>query len=197
MSEIPTSLARKRAVDRIILVMRSQYATELASVNDADNGGELHLPAPEESSYYRAPPQGPETLVPTNSHVPVYVYPSSDTSVNTRSSGGVQTVGETITWNMEIVIACRASTSKEHTVDGHTVTTGERLWIRSELYLGAMIETVQKYACAGDAIHFVERIGDQPLLMFDQQRRATGIATARYQITQNTRAPKRRSLPEE
>lgn len=194
MGRVPTSRARKMAIDHVIRAMRQEYETELEAVNQADNGGSLYLPAPEESSYFRAPPD-PENILPSNSSVPVYVYPATDRSIDSRSTGGPTTVGQSATWNMEITLACAVSSSAQHSIDGHTITSNERLWVRSDLYCGAIVETISKYGCDGDSIHFLELVADQPALFFDRQRSAVGIATARFEITQKTSAPRRRSLP--
>ena len=196
MSKLPIRSARKSAVDYVIRAMRQEYATFLSELNDEDNGGALYLPTPQAENYFRAPPD-PTDLVPTNAVVPVYVYPAGDRTVPSRSSGGVSRTAQTNRWQLEITLACMMAPDEPFEIDGHEVTSNERLWIRTELYTGAMIELIETYGRACEGITFFELIGDMPTLYFDQQRRVTGVATTRWQIEQEVTVPRFRSLPEE
>lgn len=194
MAKIPTALARKRAVDRVIEVMRAELANELASLNTEATGGDLYLPAPPLNAYRRAPAD-PTHILPDNQDIIVYVYPAGPRGLVSRGSSGVTRANEQRQWTLEVTLACRAALSEEVDLDGYPITSGERLWVRSDLYTGAIIETIEKYACEGEAIHFIEMSDDMAALFWDGQRKMYGISTAKFDITQITSAPLRRKLP--
>lgn len=196
MSKVPIRRARKAAVDYVIRVFRQEYEEFLDDLNQEDNGGSLYLPAPGDSDYFRAPPN-PDDFKPTNADVAVYIYPVGDRSVTSRSSGGVARTAQNNEWQLEITLVCLDAPDDTHEVDGHDVTSNERLWIRSELYTGAMIELMESFGRACEGITYFELVGDMPALYFDDQRRVIGIATTRWQIEQEVTVPRFRTLPED
>lgn len=198
MAQIKTALARKKAVDRVIKILRAKFEEELTAIAaEAEGGDQLYLPVPRDEGYFRAPPDDIDTMLPANHDVAIYVYASTPRQLISRGSAGVTRKNEQRQMQVEVVCVCKKAPSEDVTIDGHALTATERLWVRSDLYSGAIVETVEAWSCDGESIHFISMVDDQAALFFSGKRKVIGIGSATFEITQSTSAPLRRKLAED
>jgi len=80
-------------------------------------------------------------------------------------------------------------------VGGVPLEINELMLRRAEVYLCALINTIFKYACEGDAIHDLEFISDQPDILQTDSGPVWGLAQFTFSVTQNVAVPARRPLP--
>lgn len=78
---------------------------------------------------------------------------------------------------------------------GRVMTPDEVMLRRADIYMSALINTIQKYACDPESIHDVVFINDIPSLVSNDQFPIKGIAQVSYTITQHCAIPNRRPLP--
>lgn len=78
---------------------------------------------------------------------------------------------------------------------GRPMTPDELMLRRADIYMSAIINTIQKYACEPSSIHDVVFINDIPSLVTNDQFPIKGIAQVNYTITQHCTIYNRRPLP--
>lgn len=81
------------------------------------------------------------------------------------------------------------------TPGGRPMTPDEVMLRRADIYMSAIINTIQKYACEPSSIHDIVFINDIPSLVTNDQFPIKGIAQVNYTITQHCGIPNRRPLP--
>lgn len=78
---------------------------------------------------------------------------------------------------------------------GRPMTPDELMLRRADIYMAAIINTMQKYACEPSSIHDLVFINDIPSLVTNDQFPIKGIAQVNYTITQHCKIYDRRPLP--
>lgn len=195
---IDLAFARQGAIDRIVHVLREQYATEISALNTAKYSGELVVPAPADDAYYTDHPDITEDQL-TNHAVAVHVWTGGPREIVESTTMGLQDYKVIGSIPIEVVILFRPS-MREPTwqYNGRVLNEAEYIQRRGELYCGAAINTIYKYACertADAAILDVELTLDEATPLYLDERRIMGLAGMSFRITQNTSAPLTRPLP--
>lgn len=198
MASIETRKARLLATERLVQVMRAQYATELAALNDEPN---LPLPAPTDAGYYLTPEDPDDVL--GNHNVFCFFTATDGRSLDDQFSGGITGNHEWRSFDVACVVMFRTEIHEPVTrtigVAPHDtskkLTEKEVMQYRSEYYVGAMIETIEKYAEDGDTIHEINCIDDAAELYVNQERQVFGMAAAQFRVKQKTLTPRSQPLP--
>lgn len=186
MASIPVAISRQVAIDRIIHVMQMEYGDVLRSIQDEN----LHLPAPALEGYYYVPQDPDEVLV--NRPVAVFVSPTTPRMLESAMTGGMTGRSEIRKFRLSVTVIFKMSPrrigSSAVVRNGKTITDDEIMFLRAERYTGAMVETIESFAC-GDSIHGLELLSDTPDLFFPDDRSVMGVATTEWEITQKILMP--------
>lgn len=192
MAHIDISTARRLAIDRVITVLRGQYATELAAIKDTG----LLLPAPADTDYYTTSPDDPETdNLLHNSDVAVIVWQAGARQLGDIFTGGATTRAQTGLIELDILVLFRSGFHEPLTTNGHALSEYEYMQLRAERYAGALITTLYKYAVEADSVHDIELVSDEAQPIHLQDRPVIGVATTRWRVTQKLAVPQKRPLP--
>ena len=193
---IPIAVSRQRAIDRVITVMQSQYETTLEDLRtDPENGiEELNLTPPEEAAYYYAP--YPIEDIPKNRFPCVFVYPADRRVLESRASSGPMGSTQFREFQLSVALIFRRDGGLQFERNLKTLTTDDIMWLRSEYYTGAMIETIKKYGCEGSSIHKINLIDDMSQIVETDKRKIFGVVSTTWEIKQNILMPRRQNLPD-
>lgn len=200
MSQVPIEFAQRFALDRVIRVLRTHFADEVARV--ADRFG-FELDAPEPHHIFRiAGERASDTLV--NTDVWVAVMPVSPLAPvdGTRRSAGPDTYCQRQTLDVELFLAFLEPVGDMPDCikrpDGVTDASelekldlqAEYVALCSDVYAGALAYTVLKYTQDAYAVHEVSFQGYEPdVLSSPDGSGLTGIARVLVRVMINTAVP--------
>lgn len=200
MASIPTSVARQRAIDRLIKVLQEQYATEIAAtVSELEQTSgqldDLLVDAPTDDAYYYTP-ESPDsdTAEPIAHSVAVFFIVDGPRRLYASGSYGASHGTELRVVPISVVIMVRQEVSEPITRNSKELSPNEVLRLRTEVYTGALVECVLKYACEAEHIHQTELVDDDAALDFIDET-MVGVGGATFEITQKTQTPRSRALP--
>ena len=204
MARIPIARARRYALDRIVRVMREQYADRLAI--EADAHGLVGVSAPEPEHIFRIAPANSETII-ANADAWVSVYPSSGMApASQRGSAGAAgyclDVGMDVTLLLvfrEPIMELPASVARPDGVDPDALEAldlnAELLALLTDVYTGALVHTVLEYSQGAQAIHDIELVRDEAQVLTNEAGDLFGAASVVVRVTQRTTVPNKKPLP--
>lgn len=206
MGRIRTRLGRQEAIRRLITVMQAEYANEISDLqNQSEVNDDLPLPAPAARDYYEGFVDPEDTIFSASGGgVAVYITNEGPRTLLTSGSAGPSGVQETrslslagnILFRVEQYNTNKLQLQDDNGNDVRPFTPDEVMRLRAERYIGAMDETVRKYASDGDHIHDIEMTDDTAGLMpVEEDFGPIGIAAAMFEITQQTEGPRMQQLP--
>jgi hypothetical protein len=199
MSHTPIEFAQRFAIDRVIRVLRTHLATELARC--ADRFG-FELDAPEAHHIFRIANARAEEIL-TNADVWCSVLPVSPLAPvdGTRRTAGPDTYCQRQTLDIELFLMFTEPVQDLPGCilrpDGVTNTTAlealdtqaEFVALCSDVYAGALAYTALKYAQDGESIHEIAFEGYEPEVRGTPAGGLRGMARVLLRLTINTAAP--------
>lgn len=188
--------SRLLAIDRIIEVMQAEYDESLLALkNDPALGvGDVRLPAPVKEAYYYQP--YPIEDIPKNRYPCVFVFPSERRVLDSKSSSGPLGQTQWRSFQISVVLLFRPDGGARIERLDKQLTTDDMMWLRAELYTGAMARVIQEYACQSGAIHEIDLLDDLSEIVYVDQRKSYGVVQTTWRIRQNILMPRRRPLPD-
>lgn len=194
---IALAQARRAAINRIITVLREQFATELAALNTTMTGGALKVPAPDDTAFYTDHPDITEYQL-TNDAVAVHVWTGGPREIVEQTTHGLLEYKVLGYIPVEVVVLYRLNLQEPYTEGGRALNQAQIMQLRGEIYSGAIINTLYKYACertANAAISDIQIQLDEATPLYIDELPVLGLAGLSFKITQNTSAPLTRPLP--
>jgi len=204
MANIPIAKARRTALDRMVRVLREQYATILDEL--AREQGVFGLTAPEPEHIFRIEPGTSENLL-ANAPVWVSVVPTSPLSpTGVRGSAGMTNYciptefeATALLIFQEPIMELPAQVARP---DGTDPAELEKLDLQAELlaflvdiYSGALTQTLLKYTQVRECVADIEFVGDQNRVLVNPDGALFGSASTTVSLRQNVLAPKPAPLP--
>lgn len=188
--------SRLLAIDRIIEVMQAEYENALLALKaDADLGVEdVRLPPPVQEAYYYQP--YPIEDIPKNRYPCVFVFPSDRRNLDSKASTGPLGQTQWRSFQISVVLLFRPDGGARINRLDKQLTTDDMMWLRAELYTGAMAAVIQEFACQSGAIHEIDLLDDLSEVVYVDQRKSFGVVQTTWRIRQNILMPRRRPLPE-
>ena len=201
---IPYVTARRYAIDRVIRVLREEYANVLAE--QAEAAGIHRQPAPKASDIARVAALDVEEVV---RNAPVWIGVFPDTGLTPVGESGSR-VGMSICQLMEFDVRCdlvfseaaQEMPSLYDRPEGSPSTAIERRQLRAELmalradvYASAMGETLLRYAEQEQSITEISVVTDEGFPLLNQEGGLFGSATFVAKLTIKVGLPAPRPLP--
>lgn len=154
MSAVDFDIAPLLAIERIISVMQTNYATVLASDSIALTG--LPLPAPASQDYYPVMEADDAQAREQTSEVAVYVWQAQPQPTGafetTNISTGPSASSEWVEAIVSVMVAFRYRNFEPFTHIGKTLTPNDVMTQRCHRYLGAVKKVVFQYACGAGGL---------------------------------------------
>ncbi|MFP4598050.1 MAG: hypothetical protein ACLFVJ_07350 [Persicimonas sp.] len=200
MASIPTSAARQRAIDRIIEVMQAEYENEIAATvtefeQTSGQLDDLYMPAPGSDAYFYHPDDpDSDNAEPVPHPVAVFFVADSPRQLRTTGSGGPNFKIEYRGFQLNVIVMIRKEPNEPITRNGEALSDNGVLKLRAEIYTGALINCVSKYACSSNEIHNIIMQDDDADLTFLGES-LVGVGGAVFEIEQKTKTPTKRPLP--
>ncbi len=183
--------ARRLALERVVEVIRTAFATELATIATAANLD--YCPAPEPRHVLRTDPDTPEFLDRVNANVVCWVFPDQGRDFWTPRSEGPTSFKMDSDVRIDVVILFKAALVDMPTGEDSTKSIQsfeERMWRRAMVYSGALLHTVTKYAKDGASIHTILPVDDDAVPLFDEEQKPMwGLAYVSFGVKQILSVP--------
>lgn len=205
MASIPLARARRYALDRMVRVLREEYANRLAI--EAAAQGIANLTAPEPEHVFRIAPANAEAIL-ANADAWVSVYPSSGTSpTGTRGSAGPDGYCLPVSMDVTALLIFRepimdmpAQVARPDGVDPGALEAidlhAELMALLTDIYTGALLHTLLEYSQDGSTVHDIAYVSDEARLLTNEQDGSLfGSASAVLRVTEKTLAPRKQPLP--
>jgi hypothetical protein len=204
MARIPIARARRWALDRLVRVLREEYATRLAA--EAEAHGLVDLTAPEPEHIFRIAPANAETII-ANADAWVSIYPSSPVApAAQRGSAGPGGYCLDVAMDVTALLVFRepimempAAVARPDGVDPEALESidlnAELLALLSDVYTGALVHTLLEYGQGGQAIHDIALVADESQVLTNDAGDLFGAASVVVRVTQRATVPNKKPLP--
>ena len=185
MAEIEAAVAGRRALERLVEVLRATLGDELAPLNDTGNS----IPAP--GAYHMLGLETDIARVLTAARSACFVYPYQETVISAKRTGDGTKRGLIYTTTYRVVILSRAPAGIDPpmTFDGQTLTRTEACWQFADRLRGAALQAVYKHAPNADGIHAVEILANTADVVLLNNAELTSRAVLDVEVTQNVLVP--------
>jgi hypothetical protein len=193
----PIGGARQRAMERLRLVLREQYAVELAASIAAYEPAlpsTFICPPPEADAIFISRTTDPGEAV-RNHGVIITMAPGSSRRPRERYTGGPASFKILTELEVDVALAYDTDMQDVPIVGGVPLEEDELMHLRGELYSAALINALHKYACAGEIIHDIELVDDYPPEVLEDKQGVWGLVMITFRLTQFVLVPSRRRLP--
>lgn len=193
----PIGGARQRAMERFRLVLREQYAVELAaSIADYKPAlpGTFICPAPTSDAIFISRTTDPGEAV-RNHGVVITMAPGSSRRPRERYTGGPASFKILTELEVDVALAYDTEMQDVPVIDGVPLEEDELMHLRGELYSAALINVLHKYACVAEIIHDIELVDDYSPEILEDKQGVWGLVLVTFRLTQFVEVPSRRRLP--
>lgn len=186
MSLIPKSQANRRALERIVSVLRQKLGEEVDTLNDTNNV----IPVPINAAYHMLGTEEDIQRILSGSGSACFVYPAAPTqSQDPRTGDGVQR-GRLDISQYRIVILFKAPAGyNEIRFEDYPLTQTETVWRMADILRGGVIETLHKYLVNADHVHEVNVTSDLADIIVLNNSEQTGRAVIEVEVWQDVAVP--------
>jgi hypothetical protein len=184
-AEIPRQHAGRRALERLIKVLRAELEDELALLNDT--GNDIPLPG----AYHMLGLETDIAQILTASRSACFVYPAEPTLTEAKRTGDGTQRGQIDKTLIRVVILFRAPAGIDPamTFDGQQLTRTEAIWQFADRLRGAALLVLYRHAPNADDIHAVEVLANNADVILLNNNDLTGRAILDVEVTQNVLVP--------
>lgn len=185
MSLIPKSVANRRALERIVSILRAKLAEEVAVLNDTGNV----IPVPIASAFHMLGNEEDISKILAGSGSACFVYPTLTRSQDPRTGDGTQR-GRLDISQYRIVILFKSPAGYEDIVfENHSLSPTEVVWRMADVIRGGVIESLYKYAVNTNHIHEVNITSDLADIIVFNTSETTGRAVIEVEVWQDVSVP--------
>lgn len=179
----PEGLAVWRAIERVVSVMQSNYATELAAIQEYG----LPLTAPAATDYFAHLSEPSPEQAMKNSSVAVQVYQDSDSALIQTQSHTPSKVLNTQMSMIGVQVVYRLRNCDPTAMLGKAPSITDVMAARGYYYQAAAIETIRKHVCDGVVISDTTKLADHAgVVAFDEEDQPVmGVATTIWEMQQH------------
>lgn len=183
---IPKSIANRRALERLISVLRAQLGAEVASLNDTANP----IPVPIASAYHQLGAEEDISRILAGAGSACFVYPSAPTQSQAPRTGDGVERGRLDISQYRLVILFKAPAGfTSITFEGHPLTKTEVVWRIADVLRGGAINALHKYAVGANHIHELNVISDLADIIVLNNAEQTGRAVIEVEVWQDVSVP--------
>lgn len=186
MALIPKGIANRRALERLVSVLRTQLAGEVAALNDTGNV----VPTPIAGAFHMLGAEEDIERILSGSGSACFIYPAAPTqSQDPRTGDGVQRARLDIS-QYRIVILFKAPGGYEAlSFEGHPLTKTEVVWRLADVLRGAVVNALHKHAVNADHLHEINVTSDLADLIVINNAGLTGRAVVEVEVWQDVSIP--------
>lgn len=186
MTLIPKGIANRRALERLVSILRAQLATEAVALNDTGNP----IPVPIASAYHMLGAEDDIAAILAGSGSACFIYPSAPTQSQDPRTGDGTLRGRLDISQYRIVILFKSPAAYEPIAfEGHQLTKTEVVWRIADVLRGAVINTLHKHAVNADRIHEINVISDLADIIVLNNAAQTGRAVIEVEVWQDVSVP--------
>jgi hypothetical protein len=186
METIDASLAQRKALYRLVKVLKQELAAEVAILNDTENVANI----PADDSYYVAGMEQDIERVLTAKTSACFIYPIGPSVVESARSGdGTQRAKLHITEYRIVFMFKKPAGFSDYIVEGRKVTLTELVFHLSDRIMGGALKVVYKHAQNSEDIHEVEVTNQYADVITTNNNELTGRAILEVQVLQDVFVP--------
>lgn len=186
MTLIPKAQANRRALERIVSVLRAQLAAEVTALNDTGNV----VPVPIASAYHMLGAEEDIARILAGAGAACFVYPSAPTqSQDARTGDGAQRGRLDISQYRVVVLFKAPAGFAPITHETYPLTKTEVTWRLADALRGGVINTLHKHAVNADRIHELNVISDLADIIVLNNAGQTGRAVVEVEVWQDVSVP--------
>lgn len=185
MTVIDKSDATRRAMRRIVHVLRLQLPQSVTSANDLNN----ELPVPPSDAYHTLGVESDVENILKSKRSACFVYPTQTVSRDRRTGDGVERGRIDVTVFNIAILFRKPAGFNPIVIGGTALTATEVMWEYADRLRAGMIECLYKYAPNSVDIHALEVLSDLADVLTITAGELTGRANLQVEVTQNVKVP--------
>lgn len=186
MSLIPKSVANRRALERIVSILRAKLGDEVDVLNDTGNV----IPTPIPSAYHMLGSEDDISRILAGSGSACFVYPSAPTQSQDPRTGDGTVRGRLDVSQYRIVILFKSPAGYEEIrFEDQPLSQTETVWRMADVIRGGVIECLHKYAVNSTHIHEVNILSDLADIVVFNSSETTGRAVIEVEVWQDVSVP--------